>query len=63
MKTTLIQNLLSRIPKKEYYPTKNKKKEKPAPIYFFVSVKYFERQDPETKVVSTHQIGFTYRKE
>lgn len=59
---SLVERLVSRIPTKEYYPTKHKKQAKKPARYVFISVQYYEKTDPETKVVSTHKIGFTYRK-
>lgn len=62
MKQELIDKLLSRIEMKEYYPTRHKKAAKKDPVYLHVSNHYFEKVDPDTKLVSMHRIGITYRK-
>lgn len=60
----LLKGLLSRIEMKEYYPTpEGRKKVKEDTKYFHISNHYFQKKDPLTGVVSTHRIGFTYRKE
>lgn len=61
MEQTLIVKLLSRIEFKEYYPSKNKKKEKKALSYFFVSTKVVSYKDNEG-VMQEALVGVTYRK-
>lgn len=63
MKHTLIECLLSRIPKVDLYPSKYKKESKPFPNYLFVSTRVRDVRHPVTGVVSQMVVGFTYRKE